>query len=116
LSWTIDSYSIIIYPMSALTQQILIILTVIVGGAAISYFYFSVDIFMSILKKPLKMISAGMLAINIGVALVVFLAFNGTSDVGLHGLPLSSLFYILYFAGSIMVIYGSRQFTHRSTR
>ncbi len=102
--------------MPALIQQILIILTVLLGGAAISYFYFSVDIFMNILKKPLKMISAGMLIINVGVVLVIFLTFNDSNEVGFYGLPLSSLFYLLYFAGSLMVIYGSRQFAHKSTR
>ena len=97
-------------------QPILIILAVLIGGGAISYFYFSADIFTDILKKPLKMISIGMLAIDLGVVLMVFIAYEssqGATDLSFLGAPLSAYFYFLYFIGSLMVIFGSRKFTHR---
>jgi uncharacterized membrane protein len=96
-------------------QPILIILAVLIGGGAIVYFYFSADIFMDILKRPLKMISVGMLAIDIGIVLIAFTAYESIQGVNIDffGVPLSACFYVLYFLGSAMVIFGSRKFTRQ---
>ena len=94
-------------------QPALIILAVIIGGGAIAYFYFSADIFTNLLKRPLKMISAGMLAIDLGVVLIAYVAYESSQGVnmGIMGIPLSDFFYALYFIGSVTVIFGSRKFT-----
>jgi hypothetical protein len=101
--------------MLNIVQLILIILTVLVGGGAIIYFYFSADIFTDILKRPLKMISVGMFAIDLGVIMVALIAYESSNGVsiGFLGIPLSTFFYVLYFLGSLTVILGSRKFTHR---
>jgi hypothetical protein len=102
--------------MLSFIQPILIILAVIIGGGAIAYFYFSADIFTDILKKPLRMISAGMFAIDLGVVVVAFITYESSRgvDINLLGVPLSTCFYILYFIGSIGVILGSRKFARRT--
>lgn len=102
--------------MNSILQSILIILAVIVGGGAIAYFYFSADIFTDILKKPLKMISAGMFAIDLGVVLIALLAYRTSvgASTDIFGISLSTCFYFLFFLGSILVIFGSRKFTRRS--
>ena len=91
----------------------LTILAVLIGGAAIAYFYFSTDIFTDILKRPLKIISVGMLVINIGVILVAYTAYESSqgNSITVFGLPVSTCFYAFYFLGSFMVIFGSRKFT-----
>ena len=96
-------------------QPILIILAVLIGTASIFYFYFSTDIFSSILKLPLKLISGGMLAIDIGVILVGLMAYETSKGVNMSvlGLPLSTCFYVLYFLGSFLVIFGSSKFARR---
>jgi len=93
----------------------MVILAVLIGGGAIVYFYFSADIFTNILKRPLKMISAGMLAIDLGVVLVAFTIYESSNGVNVNflGMPLSTCFYVLYFLGSVMVIFGSRKFTRQ---
>ena len=101
--------------MLDLIQPILIILAVIIGGGALAYFYFSVDIFTNILKLPLRMISIGMIVINIGVILILYLAYQASAgmETKIFGFSISSCFYVLYFIGSVMVILGSRKFAKR---
>jgi uncharacterized membrane protein len=88
------------------------------GGTAIAYFYFSVNIFTDILKQPLKMISAGMLVINLGIFLVAFMTYRSINgiDISFFGISPSIFFYALYFLGSIMVILGSRKFSHQPSK
>ena len=99
--------------MSSILQTTLTILAILIGAAAIAYFYFSTDIFTDILKRPLKIISVGMLIINLGVILVAFMAYESSqgNDINFFGLPISTCFYALYFLGSFLVIFGSRKFT-----
>lgn len=96
-------------------RLIFIILALLIGGGAIVYFYFSADIFTDILKKPLKIISVGMLAIDLSVVMVVFISYESSRgvDIAFFGIPLSMAFYVLYFIGAITIIFGSRKFTHR---
>lgn len=99
--------------MSYIIQPALITLAVFAGITAVAYFYYSADIFrVDVLKRPFKMISVGMLAINLGIILVIFLAYqsNANVEIKLLGFPLSVYFYILYFLGSMMIIFGSRKF------
>ena len=58
---------------------------------------------------------AGMLAINLGVVLVAFTIYESSNGVNVNflGMPLSTCFYVLYFLGSVMVIFGSRKFTRQ---
>jgi len=79
------------------------------------YFYFSADIFADILKRPLKMISGGMLAINLGIFLIAYITLESNKGVQVDfvGIPLSTAFYILYFVGAFMIIFGSRKFSRR---
>jgi hypothetical protein len=101
--------------MTEYIQPILIICAVLIGAASVSYFYFSTDVFTNILKRPLKMISGGMFAIDLGVILVAYIAYQQSQgrDVEMYGIPLSTLFYALFFLGSLMVIFGSRKFSSK---
>ena len=102
--------------MQNLIGPILIISLVLVSAVSIAYFYFSTDIFTDILKKPLKMISAGMFTIDLGVVLVAIIAYESGQGVDMGnfiGIPVSMYFYALFFIGSFMVIFGSRKFANR---
>jgi hypothetical protein len=101
--------------MLSLVQLIIIISAIVIGGGAILYFYFEADIFMDILKRPLRMISTGMFAIDLAVVLLVFIAYQSTTGgkVDFMGIQLSTIFYALYFAGSLAIIFGARKFTYR---
>jgi len=102
--------------MSNFIQPILIVTVILVAAVSIAYFYFSTDIFTDILKKPLKMISAGMFVIDLGVVLVAVIAYEASQGTDLGnflGIPASFYFYALFFIGSFMVIFGSRKFASR---
>lgn len=94
-------------------ELILIFVAVIIGVVSAAYFYFSIGIFMDRLKRPLKLISAGMFVIAIGVLLAAFISYEASlgASVSLYGLPLQTVFYLLYIAGSIMIAFGARKFT-----
>ena len=95
-------------------KTILIIIAVIIAGFSIAYLYFSAEIFVNILKRPLKLISWGMFSIDLGVLLVTIISYEASQgvDLSLFSLPLSMYFYLLYIFGSILVVWGARQFKH----
>jgi hypothetical protein len=97
-------------------ELILIFVAVLTGVISAAYFYLSSDIFMVLLKRPLKLISTGMFVIAIGVLLAAFISFEAEQGIvlALYGVPLSAYFYILYIIGSLFIAFGARQFTHRS--
>jgi len=101
--------------MWEIVQPTLIVTAILVGVVSIAYFYFSADIFVDVLKRPLQMISVGMLVINLAVALVVFIAYESSKETSIYflGMPLSTHFYIFYFLGSSMIVFGSRKFSKR---
>lgn len=102
--------------MSDIIQPILIILVILIAAVSIAYFYFSTDIFTDILKRPLKMISAGMFVIDLAVVLVAVIAYEASQGTDLGnflGIPPSIYFYTLFFLGSFMVIFGSHKFANR---
>ena len=101
-------------------QLILVFVAVICGVVSAVYFYQSAGIFVSALKKPLRLISSGMFIITLGVLLAAFISYEsqlGYSFVSYGFLPISVYFYILYIIGSIMIGIGAHQFaTHPTTR
>jgi len=94
-------------------ELILIFAAVIIGVVSAAYFYVSAGIFMDLLKRPLKLISSGMLVIAIGVLLAAFISYEANLGISitLYGLPLQTIFYLLYIVGSIMIAFGARKFT-----
>lgn len=100
-------------------ELILIFVAVIIGVVSAAYMYISAGIFMDLLKRPLKLISGGMLVIAVGVLLAAFISYESNLGVSvtLYGLPLQSFFYLLYIIGSIMIALGARRFTrHPKTK
>jgi uncharacterized membrane protein len=99
-------------------ELILIFFSVICGVISAAYLYASADIFVNLLKRPIKYISAGMFIISIGVLLAAFLSYE--SQFGLNftfrGIPLQAFFYLFYLAGSVLIAIGARQFTHKPTQ
>ena len=90
-------------------------IAVIVAGFSIAYLYLSADIFVDILKKPIKSISWGMFFIDVGVMLVTLISYEATQGVQLEifGVSLSVYFYAFYFVGSALIVFGARQFSRR---
>ena len=76
------------------TQLILIFAAVIVGVISASYFYLSTDVFMDRLKRPLKIISSGMMLMAIGVLLAAFISYEAKHGVDLYiyDIPLQVIF------------------------
>ena len=101
--------------MSDTFELILIFVAVIIGVVSATYFYQSAGIFVTLLQRPLKLISTGMMIIAIGVLLAAFISFE--ADHGIHivfyHLPLQAVFYILYIVGCITILAGARQFAYR---
>lgn len=93
----------------------LIFFSVLCGVLSATYLYRSADIFVTILKRPLKFISSGIMIIAAGVLLAAFLSYEGQLGHSFvyFGIPLQVVFFLLYIVGSIFIFYGARQFTHR---
>ncbi|MDE1975008.1 MAG: hypothetical protein KGI49_00655 [Patescibacteria group bacterium] len=101
--------------MGDYTKIILLIIVAFIGAGAIAYFYMSADIFADVLKRPLRIVSMGMLSIDIGVlavALVTYQSITGGS-LAVYGVPLSWSFYIFYGLGSALIIAGSSKFARK---
>lgn len=96
-------------------QFILVLVSLIIGMVSVVYFYQSTGIFVNLLKKPLKLISSGMILISFGILLAVFISFyqNQGYAIFIKGVPISALFFLLYIIGSIMIFIGARQFSRR---
>ncbi len=101
--------------MNQQLQLMLIFVAVICGVVSAAYLYQSADIFVNILRKPLRLISSGMLVITAGVLLAAFISFE--SQIGrvffFYNVPISAFFYVLYIIGSVLILLGARQFTYR---
>ncbi len=93
----------------------LIFFSVLCGVLSATYLYRSADIFVSILKRPLKFISTGIMTIAACVLLAAFLSFEAQLGVSFvyFGIPLQVVFFLLYIVGSILIFLGARQFTRR---
>lgn len=96
-------------------ELVLILFSLIVGLLSALYFYQSTDIFTSILQRPLKYISTGVIMIILGIFLAVFIAFEQSLGraVFVYTVPLEVLFFLLYIVGSIFIFMGARQFSHK---
>lgn len=96
-------------------QLVLVFISVIAGVVAAVYFYLSTDIFMNLLKRPLKLISSGMIIMTIGVLMAAVISFEARTGVVfvVYDLPIEMFFYFSYIVGSIMILAGARQFVHR---
>lgn len=96
-------------------QLVLIFVSVLGGVVAAVYFYLSTDIFMNLLKRPLRLISSGMIIMTLGVMLAAVVSFEAKSGVVLvfYGLPIDVIFYVSYIVGSFMILLGARQFVRR---
>ncbi len=96
-------------------ELVLILFSLIVGLLSALYFYQSTDIFTSILQRPLKYISTGVIMIILGIFLAVFIAFEQSIGraVFIYTVPLEVLFFLLYIVGSIFIFMGARQFSHK---
>lgn len=96
-------------------ELVLILFSLIVGMLSALYFYQSTDIFTSVLQKPLKYISTGVIMIILGIFLAVFMAFEHSIGrvVFVYTVPMEVLFFLLYIMGSIFIFMGARQFSHK---
>ncbi|MFA6315302.1 MAG: hypothetical protein WC648_02965 [Candidatus Paceibacterota bacterium] len=97
-------------------ELIFIFASVIIGVISAAYFYISSGIFMDSLKKPLRLVAGGVFIIAIAILMAAFVSFESSQGVAvsIYGLPMSALFYIFHIIGSILVVSGSRKFTHRA--
>ncbi len=101
-------------------ELIFIFFSVIIGVVAAAYFYISAGVFvhLNLLQRSLQLISSGMFIIAIGVLMAAFISYESKLGFELifYGLPLQVLFYIIYIIGSLLILVGSRGFTHRSRK
>ena len=99
-------------------QLSLIFIGVITGVISSAYLYQSSQIFINLLRKPLQLISAGMLTITSGVLLAAFISFESQFGVTFffYSIPISALFYILYIVGSVLILAGARQFVYQQVK
>lgn len=98
-------------------ELILTFFAVICGVLSAAYFYDSTDIFVNILKKPLRSISIGMFVIAIGVLLAAVMTYEskfGVNTLTFLGIQLQVFFYSLYIVGSAFIFVGARKFAYRS--
>lgn len=96
-------------------ELVLILFSLIVGMLSALYFYQSSDIFTSLLQKPLKYISTGVIMIMLGIFLAVFIAFEHSIGyiVYIYTIPLNAVFFLLYIFGSVFIFLGARQFSRK---
>jgi len=92
-------------------ELVFIFFSVICGVLSATYFYQSTDIFTSLLKRPLRMISSGMIVMSVGVLLAAFLSYEAKMGFrfAFYSIPLEALFYFLYIIGSIIILFGARR-------
>ena len=99
-------------------QAVMIFSAVIVGVVSAGYLYQSVSPFLTALRKAMRLIAFGMLLITFGVLTAASIIFN--PELGYPLSPytnaLSALFYLLFIAGSILILLGGRQFTARAAK
>lgn len=93
-------------------QLVLIFFAVIAGVLSATYLYDTSDIFVEVLRRPLRYISLGMFVISVGILLAAVISYFSIFGATLSfvGLPLEAYFFILYIIGSIFISIGVRQF------
>lgn len=96
-------------------ELILIFISIIIGMISLGYFYQSSSIFVSLLKRPLQLISGGMMLMMLGVLVAAFISIAEMNGVAILivGFPIQVLFYLVYIVGSIIIFMGARQFVHK---
>lgn len=96
-------------------ELVFIFFSVICGVISATYFYQSTDIFTNLLKRPLRMISSGMIVMSLGVLLAAFLSYESKMGFrfAFYGIPLEALFYSMYIIGSIIILLGARKLVSR---
>jgi putative Ca2+/H+ antiporter (TMEM165/GDT1 family) len=103
--------------MAAQYELIFIFFSVIVGVVSAAYFYLSTGAFehLHLLQRPIKWVAAGIFLIAIGVLMAAFISYEEQQGLQLffYELPLQVLFYIVYIIGSLLILFGARQFTYR---
>jgi C4-dicarboxylate transporter len=104
--------------MNQQIQLVLIFIAVICGMVSAGYLYQSADIFVNLLRKPLRLISSGMLVITAGVLLAAFISYESQLGVVylVYGVPISAFFYVFYIIGSVLILLGARQFTYHPVK
>jgi hypothetical protein len=102
---------------SAEIQAVMIFSAVIVGVTSAGYLYQSVSPLLGGIRKALRLFSFGMLLITFGVLVAASIIFSPNLNFGFPLSPyqnaLSILFYLLFIAGSILILLGGRQFNSR---
>ncbi len=96
-------------------QAIMIFSAVIVGVSSAGYLYQSVSPLLGGIRKALRLFSFGMLLITFGVLVAASIIFSPNLGFPLspYTNALSILFYVLFIAGSILILLGGRQFNSR---
>lgn len=96
-------------------ELIFIFFSVICGIISATYFYQSTEIFTNLLKKPLRIISSGMIVMSIGVLLAAFISYESKAGLRFtfYGVPFEAFFYVLYIVGSILILLGARKLVSR---
>ncbi len=97
-------------------QVVLIFLSVMVGVVSAVYLYQAVGEFLTLLKRPLRIIATGMFVVALGVLLAAFISYEASFGIvlGYRGVPLSAFFYLLYFIGSLTIFFGVRQLSSKT--
>jgi len=95
-------------------KLVAVISAVIIAAFSIAYLYFSADIFVNVLRKPLRLISWGMYCLDFGVLLVTIVSYEAANGhyLSLAGIQLGVFFYLFYVVGSVLIILGAREFKH----
>lgn len=88
---------------------------VIVGVTSAGYLYQSVSPLLGGIRKALRLFSFGMLLITFGVLVAASIIFSPNLGFPLspYTNALSALFYLLFIAGSVLILLGGRQFNSR---
>lgn len=104
--------------ISAIIELVLIFVAVMTGALAGGYFYDSLGSFTPALRRPLRLISIGMMIIATGVLLAATITYAEKLGfvVLFYHLPLQVYFYSLYIVGSIFIYFGARRFATHPTK
>lgn len=106
---------------TAQIQAVMIFSAILCGFLSAGYMYRTVaGLFMPGLRKALSFIAIGLVCFTFGVLLAAFIIFSG--ELGVAGLispyinALSIVFYVLYIAGSVLVLVGAKRFALRPAK
>lgn len=104
-------YNVCMVSFSDKFELVFIFVSVICGVISATYFYQSTEIFTSLLKRPLRMISSGMIVMSLGVLLAAFISYEAKMGLkfSFYGIPFEAFFYGMYIIGSIFILLGARK-------